>query len=275
MTLRHGDRGQDVRTLQLNLNRAGAQLTVTGNYDDATEAAVRAFQQRAGLVVDGDAGPKTLSALGGGQTAHMLRQGALRDAAERLGVPLAAVQAVNAVESSGAGFVPNGRPAILFERHVMYARLKAAPRPGQTPAQRLAELENLVRLYPNVVNPTPGGYVGGNAEHQRLATARQIDDTIGIESASWGLFQIMGHHWSRLGYPSAQAFAQAMGEDEGQQLEAFVRFIETDPALRKALKSRRWAEFARLYNGPAYARNLYDVKLERAFERFSLAEAAA
>ncbi|MEG6992119.1 N-acetylmuramidase domain-containing protein, partial [Pseudomonas aeruginosa] len=49
----------------------------------------------------------------------------------------------------------------------------------------------------------------------------------------------------------------------------FVRFIEADPALLKALKGRKWAEFARRYNGPAYARNLYDVKLERAYARHS------
>ena len=54
---------------------------------------------------------------------------------------------------------------------------------------------------------------------------------------------------------------------EAEHFEAFVRFIETDPALHKALKGKKWAQFAKLYNGPAYARNLYDVKLERAYTR--------
>ena len=58
-----------------------------------------------------------------------------------------------------------------------------------------------------------------------------------------------------------------MGRDENEQFEAFVRFIEADPALHKALKGKKWAQFAKAYNGPAYARNLYDVKLERAYER--------
>ncbi|MGV8448836.1 N-acetylmuramidase domain-containing protein [Pseudomonas aeruginosa] len=35
------------------------------------------------------------------------------------------------------------------------------------------------------MNPRPGGYAGGTAEHQRLANARQIDDTAALESASW------------------------------------------------------------------------------------------
>ncbi|TRX75270.1 N-acetylmuramidase domain-containing protein [Pseudomonas mangiferae] len=270
MILRYGDRGQDVRTLQAHLNRAGAGVAVTGEYDDATEAAVRSVQQRFGLVVDGDAGPKTLSALAGEQTSHLLRQGALREAADRIGVPLAAMQAVNAVESNGAGFLSNGRPTLLFERHVMYERL-LMPRPGESRDTRQATVDELVRQYPNIVNPVRGGYVGGTAEHQRLALACQLDGNAGIESASWGLFQIMGYHWQRLGYPNPQAFANAMADSEGHQLDAFVRFIESDTALLKALKGCKWADFARRYNGPAYARNLYDVKLKRSFERFSAA----
>ena len=58
-----------------------------------------------------------------------------------------------------------------------------------------------------------------------------------------------------------------MSAGESQQFDAFVRFIETDPVLHKALKGRKWAEFAKLYNGPDYQRNLYDIKLQRAYER--------
>jgi hypothetical protein len=77
----------------------------------------------------------------------------------------------------------------------------------------------------------------------------------------------MGFHWKRLGYASVHDFVAAMSTNESQQFDAFVRFIETDPALYKALKARKWAEFAKLYNGPDYQRNLYDIKLQRAYER--------
>ena len=93
---------------------------------------------------------------------------------------------------------------------------------------------------------------------------RRLD---GDDRASWGAFQIMGFHWQRLGYASVQDFVAEMEAGENQQFEAFARFIETDPALLKALQGKRWATFAKLYNGPAYARNLYDVKLERAYQR--------
>ncbi|MBC8824693.1 DUF3380 domain-containing protein, partial [Escherichia coli] len=45
-------------------------------------------------------------------------------------------------------------------------------------------------------------------------------------------------------------------------------------ALRRALGARQWAAFARAYNGPDYAANLYDVKLARAFDRYASQSAA-
>lgn len=271
--LRHGDRSQAVAQLQKALVAQGATLAVDGDYGDATEQAVRAYQARIGLVADGIAGDKTLAALAGQDTGRLLRHADLVAAAKRLGIELAALYAVNEVESRGQGFLANGRPVILFERHVMLARLKLARDPGDDVQQQEQRALELAAKFPNLVNAAPGGYAGGTAEHQRLASARQLDDTCALESASWGLFQIMGYHATALGYPSVQAFAEAMQRSEAEQLDAFVRFIEADPALHKALKGRKWAEFARRYNGPAYARNLYDVKLERAYARHT--EAAA
>jgi len=266
-TLRHGDRSQAVRILQKNLNDHGARLVVDGDYGDSTEAAVRAYQLKVGLVADGVAGEKTQTSLGGGDCQFLLKNEDLVQAAQVLDVPLASVYAVNEVESKGKGFLSNGKPVILFERHIMY-RLLATPRhDGDNPDELKRHADQLAAANPAIVNPKPGGYAGGTAEHQRLSHARLIDDTAALESASWGAFQIMGFHWQRLGYVSVQAFVEDMGAGESQQLAAFVRFIQTDPVLHKALKGRKWAEFAKLYNGPDYQRNLYDIKLQRAYER--------
>lgn len=258
--LRHGERSQAVLLLQQRLNQRGADLYPDGLFSDATEDAVRAFQGKVGLVTDGIAGPKTLAALGGGHCAHLLQQRSLVAAADRLGLELATVMAVNEVESLGEGFLANGKPSILFERHVMHRRLGMARLPEDEVAAFLVS-------HPNLVNPRPGGYAGGGAEHQRLANARLIDDDCALESTSWGAFQVMGYHAERLGYASVQDFTQRMAMNENEQFEAFVRFIEADPALHKALKARKWAVFAKGYNGPAYQRNLYDTRLERAYER--------
>lgn len=257
-----GSRGLAVRNLQAALKLAGFAVTVDGDFGEQTERAVAAFQRRAGLVDDGVVGPKTLAALAGRDTSKLLKRQDLQQAADRLGVPLASVMAVNQVESRGEGFAANGRPVILFERHVMHARLQAN-------GLSEGEADALAAKQPALVNRKAGGYVGGTAEHQRLAQAQQIHAVAAMESASWGLFQIMGYHWQRLGYFDAQHFADTMALSEAAQLDAFVSFIETDPALHKALKGRKWAEFARRYNGPNYARNLYDVKLARAYAQFA------
>lgn len=263
MTLLLGSKGRQVRDLQAALNRNGAQLFIDGDFGPATETAVMAFQRKAGLVVDCIAGTKTLRALAGEGCDDLLKESDLIAAARRLDVELAAIKAVNEVESRGSGFFAPGKPAILFERHIMRRRLLLIEGDEDLNG-RVAQLQ---RDYPALVNSRAGGYAGGLAEYPRLARAKMIEHDAAIESASWGLFQIMGFHWSGLGYASATDFEQAMQASEANHLDAFVRFIEADPALHKALKARKWAAFARIYNGPAYARNLYDTKLARAYSR--------
>ena len=251
--MRKNDTGAEVRDLQKKLG-----IEVDGLYGDSTEAAVRKFQEQHGLVADGIAGDKTLATLRAGKAdPRLLKHADIDAAADALEVDTGCILAVNEVESIGLGFLPDGRPKILFERHIMYKRLKGDD----------YDADGLAAKYPNLVNQTRGGYAGGSAEHARFRTACGIDQTCAIESASWGLFQIMGFHWQTLGYASAEEFMGAMQRSEADQLDAFVRFVKADPVLHKALKSRKWAEFAKLYNGPAYKENSYDAKLAAAFTR--------
>lgn len=256
--LRKGAIGQAVADLQSQLRRAGYPIERTAIYDDATRDAVAALQKATGLVVDGVYGPKSRAALANFDLSRLLRESDLIAAAERLDVPLASIKAVNEVESRGRGFLPDGRPVILFERHVFWKQLAEH---GVDPLQ-----------YPDrasILSRQRGGYAGGAAEYVRLASAAQISEAAAFEAASWGLFQIMGYHWKALGFPDVAAFVAAQRRSEGEQLAAFTAFILADPELHRALKGRKWAQFARRYNGPAYAENLYDVKLERAYARLA------
>lgn len=58
-----GDKGENVKTMQRGLTTAGFAVTVDGDFGPATEKAVRQFQSSRGLLADGVAGFKTLSAL--------------------------------------------------------------------------------------------------------------------------------------------------------------------------------------------------------------------
>lgn len=256
-----GDEGEKVEAMQRALTAAGFQLKPDGDFGPATARALRAFQKRHGLVADGIAGPKTLAALENVDTTYLLGQGDIERAAEVLGVDVPAVMAVNEVESRGSGFLSTGLPAILFERHIMRRRL-AHHRIASAPWEA---------SHPEVVNRSPGGYRGGTAEHDRLEVAKGIDHSAAIESASWGLFQIMGFHYALLGFDSPQDMERAAAHSEGLQLDMFVAFVKAHPAMHRALRAHDWAGFARRYNGPAYHINSYDTRMADAYGRHASA----
>ena len=62
-TLRFGSRGLGVRWLQFELARRGYPLIVDGIFGETTTMAVKSYQQRNGLVVDGIVGVKTMGRL--------------------------------------------------------------------------------------------------------------------------------------------------------------------------------------------------------------------
>jgi peptidoglycan hydrolase-like protein with peptidoglycan-binding domain len=265
--LKFGDNNSDVTLLQHRLTHLGYTVTINGNFDADTLTAVHQLQRDKGLVIDGLVGNKTISALLKRDIRHLLSQQDINNAAALLDVDAASIMALKSVESRGNGFLNDGRVVILYERHVMRKRLRAN---GYT----VAQVANLQNKYPNLVNAKTGGYRGYSAEHYRLQLAASIHNNSALESCSWGLFQIMGYHWERLGYSSITDFVGAMRANEGNQLHAFVQFIKTDKKLHSALTNADWATVARLYNGPAYKKNNYDTRLQNAYTQFNNTEGA-
>lgn len=263
MALKLGASGVEVTSLQRWLNLFGADLKPDGEFGLKTEAAIVQLQRNNKLIVDGCISAATHAVLTKGVLpSNLLRADQFVSAAERLKAPLAALYAVLSVESSGSGFLPNdARPVILFERHVLFNRL-----------QKIGiDTSAHVNAYPRLVNPQRGGYVGGAAEWHRLHLAQELfpeHSDCALEACSWGLFQLMGYHWQALRFDNIQQFVGAMFESEAAQLDAFVRFIENDAALLKALRACKWSEFAKRYNGPSFAENHYDTRLAAATQHF-------
>lgn len=259
--LKYGHRGADVAALQRRLSANGHTLIADGIFGAATEAAVKAFQAAAGLMVDGIAGSKTRAALAQENTERYLQEADLQAAAEMLGVDVAAIKAVHKVESLGSGFLPDGRVKILFERHIFYRELQK--KYGKAVAEKWATTA------PHICQTRPGGYLGNTAEYPRLARAATIDPECAQKSASWGLYQIMGFNHAAAGFATVAEMVAAMQSGERAQLSAFARFIAADKALHGYLKARDWAKFARRYNGPDYQKNAYDLKLAAAYRQFA------
>lgn len=179
-----------------------------------------------------------------------------RRAADLLGVEQAVIRAVVDVETSGSGFLPDGRPKILFERHWFWS---LTPLP-------------VSKTRPDLSDPQPGGYLGGDREWHRLNDAIKFDRVAALKSASWGLGQVMGFNYAIAGYRDIEEFVRAMHHSEGKQLEAMMNFIQ-NKNLVSALRRRDWTAFAFHYNGEAGV-GVYDVKLARVYDFYTSAIAA-
>jgi hypothetical protein len=193
-------------------------------------------------------------------TKRFLSQADIDKVAKDLEVEPAAINAVREVEAGGTGF-QGERPKILFEGHVFYRQLK---KHGIDPAQHLAGNEDI--LYSKWNESTRKYYKLD--QYARLKKARKINAAAAMESASWGLFQIMGYHWQPLGYKSARKFVKKMRKNEGEHLQAFAAYLKAND-LVKPLREQDWAKFALGYNGSGYKENQYDTKLASAYKRYS------
>lgn len=270
--IRLRSRGSSVSFLQELLGKIGYEIPSSGFFGLETEVAVKDFQMKNQLIVDGEVGIKTWTLLFDKTKPAdvfgniFLSEQDLIDFAKRYQLDLAAVKAVNEVESSGKGFFIDGRPKILFEGHIFWRQLKAR---GINP-EDFAKPSNQTVMYRNF---NKNHYLGGSREYERLEQAATISSDqkfreAALASASWGSYQVMGFHAVPLGYPSVQQFVDEMYRHERNHLEVFGRYILKNGCIGY-LQAKNWAKFAHCYNGSGYAANKYDEKMAKAYLKFS------
>src|SRR5687768_16941334 len=175
--------------------------------------------ERAGPVVDtapAAARPGNAAPAAAGGAAVAVAGGLLTDedyhrAAAVLGCEAADIRAVADVESGGrTGFLPDGRPKILFESHV-FSKLTGGKHDAAHSDISTARWTR--------------NYVGGAGEHDRLRRAMQLDREAALKAASWGKFQILGMNYGRVGAKTVDEFVEAQKRSEKEHLDAFVKFI--------------------------------------------------
>jgi len=184
-------------------------------------------------------------------TAWALSGDGLAAVASSLGVHAPEIWTVLAVETLGYGYLPDRRPQILYERHIFHRLTRGQYDDG------------------NISDPLRGGYgARGAHQYERLAMAVAKHRAAALQSASWGIGQIMGANYSLAGFQNVEEMVTAMSESEDKQLAAFSNFLAASK-LRSSLQAHDWATFARGYNGPDYAINRYDVRLNGEFQKYS------
>ena len=126
-----------------------------------------------------------------------------------------------AVETSGCGFLPDRRPPILFERHIFHRLTGGRFDDG------------------DISDQAPGGYGPmGAAQYLRLSRAVALDRTAALQSASWGLGQVMGQNCAMAGYAEVAVMVAAMAASEDAQLTAMAAFFEVVKAGQVPTKPR-------------------------------------
>lgn len=197
--------------------------------------------------------------------AKKLREIDFARAGHLIGVGEDAVRAVVEVETAGGGFDAAGRVRMLFEPHVFYRNLGETKRSRAVQAG-LAYAKWGERPYPRDSYP-------------RLEAAVMIDRPAALKACSWGLGQILGENFRMAGFSTVEEMVQAFAVSEENQLDGMIRWIEAAgldddlrqiDALKRPSRAADWAPFARVYNGPGYARHSYHMKLAAADAKWRL-----
>ena len=184
-------------------------------------------------------------------SATALSSEGLTAVADKLGVFVAEIWAVLAVETAGCGYLQDRRPQILFERHIFHRLTNGQYDDG------------------DISDPSPGGYgPRGAPQYDRLARAITKDRSAALKSASWGIGQIMGMNYALAGFGSVEDMVSAAMASEDQQLATMASFL-VSTKLAPFLKVHDWCSFARGYNGPNYAINRYDARLNSEYQKYS------
>jgi hypothetical protein len=180
-----------------------------------------------------------------------LNDGGMDQVCNILGVADPEVWAVLMVETRGFGFLQDRRPLILFERHIFHRLTNGSHDTGNA----------------DISSEKAGGYVGGSSEYARLEKAMMLDREAALQSASWGIGQVMGFNYEVAGFATMDAMVEDMVKDENAQLLAMANFIKGNN-LAGALQRRNWVSFARGYNGPEFKKNEYDTRLAAAHAKY-------
>lgn len=157
------------------------------------------------------------------------------------------------VESGGKGFTDSGKLIIQFEP--AWFRKKAPFAPTGLWSVNKVDIQS--------------------KEWEAFNNAFAIDSNAAMLSTSIGLPQIMGFHWARLGYSSVGAMWDDFKSGIKSQIEALIKFIETDGRLQAAINNKDWHMIAYIYNGSGYAelahrigREPYNISLKNAYEKY-------
>lgn len=189
---------------------------------------------------------------------------AQRDAlSAEFNLPPSRLPAIASVEAPRGPFDSRNRLPVLWEGHHFYKHLPAGLRAGAVRA-KLA--------WPRWGQVSYGSYEN---QYRRIERGAEYHRPAAILSFSAGAYQVLTSNYARAGYASPDAMLEDYRRGETEQTRSVLRFIAASPKMLEALRTGNYKVFARLYNGPGYRKNRYDVKLAAADRLFRQRGSAA
>ena len=104
-----------------------------------------------------------------------------------------------------------------------------------------------------------------------------IDPDAAMKSTSIGMMQVMGFHYSELGFKTVGAMWDYAKINEANQVALAIKFIQSVPPLNNALKAKDWDKVAYYYNGANYKEFHYADRLAASYrlcDSYTLSQAA-
>lgn len=165
----------------------------------------------------------------------------------KYGISYASLKAVIEVESGGIGFASDtGKIIIQFEPS--WFKRKSPYTPSGKWSQNGVERQS--------------------KEWEAFNDAFRKDPNAAMESTSIGLMQVMGFHYSLLGFKTVGEMWDYAKVSEANQLELGLKFIKSNYKMYNALKNNDFRTFAYYYNGSQYEKYNYHTRLKTAYNKY-------
>ena len=176
--------------------------------------------------------------------------------ARNFGIPSSRIRSILKIESGETAFDPDTKyPLVRLELHILMNSLNA---------QERAVAANHFRFKPGVRQWSAGAqefldpgdrtwkvleYGGQFLRLAAISAAYNMFGDRAMQATSIGIGQIMGFHYRRLGFKSAQEMFEFAAVSEENQVEMMAKFIQSDQRLLSSIKSGDAEGFAMAWNG--------------------------
>lgn len=280
-----GDKNESVKLLQRTLRESvNNALVIDGDYGNKTKETLCTWQSKLDIEPSGLYIGQTKEIIDTYINKRFIQEWCYKAVAKEIDRDVASftalAKAIAGVESRKEGFTPNGNVTLLFERHVFKKQLLDQVTKNTDAVTLInshydvnlngttAEVISFVESRnPDICNSKPGGYLVGIKEQERFNLAVKINPIAATNSASFGLYQIMGFNAPLCGYSTGYKMMLAFMDTEYTHLLALAKFLEANKVIYHYLKNRDYNNIAKIYNGPAYAKNNYHIKISNALNK--------